>query len=52
MSGRRDNRGRFAVEPGRSYHDGTEEEVERLMQTAKDERTRRALQTALQSIRG
>lgn len=52
MSGRRDNRGRFAVERGRSYSDGTEEEVERLMQKAKDETTRRALQTALQTIRG
>lgn len=52
MSGRRDNRGRFAVERGRAYSDGTEEEVERLMQKAKDETTRRALQTALQTIRG
>lgn len=52
MSGRRDNRGRFAVERGRSYSDGTEEEVERLMQKAQDEHTRRALQTALQTIRG
>ncbi len=52
MSGRRDGMGRFAVERGRAYGGGEEEDLERMMQNAKDERTRRALQTALQTIRG
>lgn len=55
MSGRsmrRDNRGRFAVERGRAYSNGTEEDLERMMQDAPDERTRRALQQAIQTIRG
>lgn len=48
----RDGMGRFDAERGRgSYSDGTAEQIERMMQGA-DERTRRALQTALQTIRG
>lgn len=50
-SRRRDSMGRFAVERGRAFSDGTEEQLEHMMQNA-DERTRRALQTALQTIRG
>lgn len=53
MSGRRDNRGRFmTAERGRAYSSGTEAEVKRLMDEAEDDRTRRALQQALQTIRG
>ena len=48
----RDGMGRYEVERGRgSMSSGTEEQIERMMQGA-DERTRRALQTALQTIRG
>lgn len=49
---RRDGMGRYAVERGRAYSDGTEDEIKRLMEHAEDDRTRRALQQALTSIRG
>lgn len=52
MSRRRDPMGRYAVERGRAYSSGEEEDLERMMQNAKDEHTRRALQQALQTIRG
>ena len=52
MSRRRDPMDRYGVERGRAYSSGEAEDLERMMQNAKDEHTRRALQQALQTIRG
>ena len=50
-SRRRDGMDRFSAERGRSYSDDSIHKLEDLMETS-DERTRRAIQQAIQTIRG